>query len=550
MLIFADVTSRKRRSTDDKKKNNQDTHPLRPPCECRRGCISKITQLRRIQIWLEFWNLKYDDRKQMIHQLVHSAKKKTVTSQTSSRQQTLTYHHINDSGEHMQVCKKFFLATIGYGPKSSVVDETKGSCSETSPLATKDKRGKHAPKHKLQPAIANDIDAHIESYEPAISHYRRMHAPHRRYLPTNLTVREMYENFKDNHTAYELSYVTYLRRVEAKNISFAKLGLEECEKCMEFSLMHSHEETAADCDVCIAKDSHVQHAAQARAEYKKDGAEVKAGVVVRSADMQKVMMLPRIPGCKSVCFTQRLTTYHETFAPVGQYMTTNVVPTESFIWHDAEFGRKASDVAAVFTHALMKDRDYDTIVYYLDNCSGQNKNWTLFSTMVKLINTDHMVASRITFKYFEPGHTFMSADSIHAKLERSMAKTKVFDFNDLKSCYNIPNVQATELKYSDVKQFRSHLSAAKRKEEGTLLADLKVVEFRKGDRKLYYKTSHAQQAFRPFEFLAVRFRLQYDDPPLPAPQGFEKARKDTLLNNLGQLMPANRLSFWQNISEK
>lgn len=153
--------------------------------------------------------------------------------------------------------------------------------------------------------------------------------------------------------------------------------------------MHSHEETAADCDVSIAKDSHVQHAAQARAEYKKDGAEVKAGVVV-SADMQKVMMLPRIPGCKSVCFTQRVTTYHETFAPVGQYMATNVVPTESFIWHDAEFGRKAFDVAAVFTHALMKDRNYDTIVYYQDNCSGQNKNWTLSSTIVKLINTDHI----------------------------------------------------------------------------------------------------------------------------------------------------------------
>lgn len=82
-----------------------------------------------------------------------------------------------------------------------------------------------------------------------------------------------------------------------------------------------------------------------------------------------------------------------------------------------------------------------------------------------------MVYSRITFKYFEPGHTFMSADSIHAKLERSMAKTKVFDFDDLTACYNLPNVQATELKYSDVKQFKSHLSAAKRKEDGTLLTD-------------------------------------------------------------------------------
>lgn len=86
------------------------------------------------------------------------------------------------------------------------------------------------------------------------------------------------------------------------------------------------------------------------------------------------MMLPHIPGCKSVCFTQRFTTYHETYAPVGQYMIRNIISTESLIWHDAEFGGKAADVTSVFVQALIKDRDFDHIIYYLDNCSAQNKS--------------------------------------------------------------------------------------------------------------------------------------------------------------------------------
>ena len=35
-----------------------------------------------------------------------------------------------------------------------------------------------------------------------------------------------------------------------------------------------------------------------------------------SADLQKVVMLPRLPGNKTSVFTQRIILFHETFAPL------------------------------------------------------------------------------------------------------------------------------------------------------------------------------------------------------------------------------------------
>lgn len=133
LCFIVEVRPRKRSNTDAEKKTfNQESHPLRPPCDCRQKCAPKLPQRRRIAIWLDFWSHDYNGRKQIIHQLVQSSSKKTTTSQTSSRQQSLIYHHIDDAGERVQVCKVFFLATIGYGPKSSVVDETKQTSAQTS----------------------------------------------------------------------------------------------------------------------------------------------------------------------------------------------------------------------------------------------------------------------------------------------------------------------------------------------------------------------------------------------------------------------------------
>ena len=63
---------------------------------------------------------------------------------------------------------------------------------------------------------------------------------------------------------------------------------------------------------------HKTNAARSREMYKNDNAkETNIEDAYFSADMQKVIMLPRLPGVKTCVFTRRLVLFHETFAPLG-----------------------------------------------------------------------------------------------------------------------------------------------------------------------------------------------------------------------------------------
>ena len=138
------------------------------------------------------------------------------------------------------VCKDFFLSTLGYKSDKDITY----IYSNTSPskfAPSKDKRGKHDPLHKISVIVKSKIQLHIESFNPAVTHYRRAHAPLRRYLPPELTIRLMFSDFKETNPEVQCSERTYSRFIQQMNISFSKLGEEECEECREFSL-HSHNE--------------------------------------------------------------------------------------------------------------------------------------------------------------------------------------------------------------------------------------------------------------------------------------------------------------------
>ena len=75
-------------------------------------------------------------------------------------------------------------------------------------------------------------------------------------------------------------------------------------------------------------------------------------------------------------------------------------------------------------------KDKTSITFWADNCTAQNKNWTLFSGLVHYINQSNLLET-LTIKFFEKGHTFNAADSFHAAVENAMKhKGKMYDFTD------------------------------------------------------------------------------------------------------------------------
>ncbi|KAF0712469.1 Uncharacterized protein FWK35_00029263, partial [Aphis craccivora] len=105
------------------------------------------------------------------------------------------------------------------------------------------KRSKLVPHNKYQYSYL--VSEHIETYHPTISHYRREHAPNTRYLPSNINVTMMHQDFIEKYPEHSISYDFY----KGKKISLANLGHEECESCEKFKLHgHNKESIEEDCD--------------------------------------------------------------------------------------------------------------------------------------------------------------------------------------------------------------------------------------------------------------------------------------------------------------
>ena len=114
------------------------------------------------------------------------------------------------------------------------------------------------------------------------------------------------------------------------NISFVKLGEEECEDCIMYeNHEHGNLEEGNAVENCDSWKAHVERANVSRKLYKEDaGLEPTPSKAYFSVDMQKAIMLLRIPGVKKAVFTNRLVTFHETFAPFGRFSKTKgIVPT-------------------------------------------------------------------------------------------------------------------------------------------------------------------------------------------------------------------------------
>lgn len=64
-------------------------------------------------------------------------------------------------------------------------------------------RGKLRIKNVIE---GDEINAHIESFNPQITHYRRERAPNRLYLPSDINMVLMHNDFKEKHPQINVSY--------------------------------------------------------------------------------------------------------------------------------------------------------------------------------------------------------------------------------------------------------------------------------------------------------------------------------------------------------
>ena len=192
-------------------------------------------------------------------------------------------------------------------------------------------------------------------------------------------------------------------------------------------------------------------------------------------------------------------------------------------------------------------------VIWVDNCSGQNKCWTLYTMLMRYVN-NHLDIDSISLKYLTVGHTFMSADNFHRHIEQEMKKMdKLFDFQDFIKC--VSKVGDTIImKFDDFLDFENGLSQSQAsKSTRPLLKDVYIAQFRKGSTSLFFKThtSGTNSDFMEATFLKRKSEQSILNCEKINSQkmnrGITPSKKQIILDNLSTLMPTNRRSFYENL---
>lgn len=263
-------------------------------------------------------------------------------------------------------------------------------------------------------------------------------------------------------------------------------------------------------------------------------------------------MLPRLDMYKEIIFTPRIIAFNESFVPLGNKKKTYPL---AIIWHEAIRGRSKDDIISAYYAFFVSNRDKQTIVLWLDNCSSQNKNWTLISFFLYIVNSSEVSVQTIEVKYFEPGHTFMSSDAFHHQVELALKhKKKVYDFEDFAGVVQDSNsgrVKVIKMDLNNFYTFSDYTSKYKLQKLASrvYLKDIVALTFKRDQKHFYYKTAFPE----PFKKMDTILNQKYIKGPWTEPikrtqyRGITTERKKNLVDTLKSHVPENRMIFWENL---
>ena len=128
-----------------------------------------------------------------------------------------------------------------------------------------------------------------------------------------------------------------------------------------------------DCDTCKWWREHAIQAKTMRTEYQKDKEKINEdGKMFFTRDLEKVIMLPRLPVLKKSIFTKRIF-----------YSMSSKGLQDTVLWHEGIKGRN-EDICSALCKLLYHPKCKECIdfVIQFDNCCAQSKNESLYSGMI------------------------------------------------------------------------------------------------------------------------------------------------------------------------
>ncbi|CAG5057377.1 unnamed protein product [Parnassius apollo] len=224
----------------------------------------------------------------------------------------------------------------------------------------RDKRGQHVPANKLSDEKLNWIKDHINSFPKFVSHYGERRST-RKYLRPDLSMNKMYELFKAKYTCKTCDMLEIALKTE-----------EDIETCLA---------------IRVRKDQHIKLAGEVRNILNDCKGKVKTDEPLPATfDLERTLPLP--------------------------YLNTE------------HCGARGSQEIMSSLHYFLEDIVPDTVntlCFFSDCCSGQNRNWDVLHFMMFLVNKSPYLET-ITMHYLVSGHTYLPNDTDFSFISRELKK--------------------------------------------------------------------------------------------------------------------------------
>lgn len=378
---------------------------------------------------------------------------RTTASKNRSFSRTF-YLKSNDIDQSQKrVCLKFFCATFAISSKTVVNLMKKISTVSGADLPINGKKGKIP--HNVTPA--EDIDfvmSHIDSFPRVPSHYCRKDT-RRQYLSSELNLATMYRLYaakcidenrkKVCETLYRNLFLDH-----DPPLSFYSPKKDQCPVCnvhkrlIEDGLIQ--QPTNESSLNIVAQDSGISNPGQEEEEeevekilayansdiekfeieYTKHKLREKQSLTMKEEDKTRALTdktfrsitfdLQAILQCpyaaeNQLYYTRKLNVYN--FTIFDSYNSNGI----NFLWDECN-GKKGSNEIGSCLLAYLKTLPPHVkhVASFSDTCGGQNRNRNIAAAMLYAV-TNISTIEIIDIKFMESGHSYLEADSMHARIE-------------------------------------------------------------------------------------------------------------------------------------
>lgn len=491
---------------------------------CPRKCNQHFSKEECELLFNSFWDIgDIHNQRQYISSLIKVVEIERTRCKTLSRRQSTMKYYLIKNNIEIQVCGEFFRKT--FNVSETFLRTVIGKKDSTNFIA-KDKRGCQTPTTKRPDSSKEAGMAHISSFPRVPSHYCRKDTD-KEYLAADLNLGIMYELYKsqceNNNTIAEKSW--FYRNVfnTEFNICFHKPRKDQCDTCFKFQNYNESEKS-------LHQEEHNIHierknlARQIKNDLKE---EAKLGNChLLEFDLEAVRCCPK-SGSKAIFYKRRLAVYNLTIYNVSTLRAIN------YMWHESIAKRGSIEIASCMYLHLQNIANNKPVFMFSNTCGGQNRNVNFCAMLLYAVHKFDIPV--ITQHFFEPGHSVMECDSVHAHIENAAKNVNIYDpsgwytvvqLASKKRCYEVKEMNQGD--FVDFVDLRKHIIKNKKiDDEKNNINWLRVVcfQYRKSEpNKVFFKynnndeyksfsiTRHTRQINNIINF---HLKLAYKNGPLP-----------------------------------